>query len=73
MQKIIRPFGFKYDRGTMLTKKSGASWTGRVVGFYSTTLTPEGYCVESIHEKGSVQLYPEQALIPCVTERERDG
>lgn len=73
MQTIPTPHGYKYRFGTMLTKKAGASWTGRVVGFYSSILTPEGYCVESIHEKGSVQLYPEQALVPCVTERERDG
>lgn len=33
-----------------------------VVGFYSTELTPDGYCVESATHKGSVQIYPAAAL-----------
>ena len=48
--------------GQIVTKRSGSCWTGRVVGFYSTSLTPEGYCVESILEFGSVQIYPAKAL-----------
>ena len=48
--------------GTRVTKVSGAAWTGLVVGFYGTTLTLEGYVVESETEKGSVQLYPRKAL-----------
>lgn len=48
--------------GTRLRKKSGSSWQGRVVGYYSTTLTPVGYCVESEREPGSVQIYPAHAL-----------
>ncbi|AKE44633.1 hypothetical protein AU106_gp002 [Sinorhizobium phage phiM9] len=51
-------FGF----GERVTKTKGSSWTGRVVGFYSTELTPIGYAVESETEKGSVQIYPEAAL-----------
>lgn len=43
-------------------KVKGSSWQGRVVGFYSTQLTPIGCCVESEREPGSVQLYPEAAL-----------
>lgn len=43
-------------------KTKGSSWQGRVVGFYSTTLTPVGYAVESERESGSVQIYPEAAL-----------
>ena len=45
-----------FQLGTLVTKKSGSSWTGRVVGFYSTELTPEGYAVESETETGSVQI-----------------
>ena len=52
----------KYDLGDRLRKKSGSSWQGRVVGFYSTELTPIGYAIESEREKGSVQIYPEAAL-----------
>lgn len=43
-------------------KIKGASWQGKVVGFYSTMLTPIGYAVESEREPGSVQIYPEAAL-----------
>lgn len=52
----------KYCLGERLTKNKGSSWTGRVVGFYSTELTPIGYAIESETEKGSVQIYPEAAL-----------
>lgn len=48
--------------GTRVTKTKGSSWTGRVVGFYSTGLTPEGYAIESENEPGSVQIYPRSAL-----------
>ncbi len=48
--------------GDRVTKISGSSWTGRVVGTYSTSLTPEGYAVESENEPGSVQIYPAAAL-----------
>lgn len=48
--------------GDRVTKTKGSSWTGRVVGTYSTSLTPEGYAVESENEPGSVQIYPVAAL-----------
>jgi hypothetical protein len=48
--------------GDRVRKIKGASWQGIIVGTYSTELTPVGYCVESEREKGSVQLYSEQAL-----------
>lgn len=48
--------------GTFVTKTKGAQWRGHVVGHYSTALTPIGYCVESIWEPGSVQIYPQSAL-----------
>ena len=48
--------------GTRVRKRSDSSWQGRVVGFYATSLTPVGYCVESEREPGSVQIYPEAAL-----------
>lgn len=48
--------------GDRVTKIKGSSWTGRVVGFYSTALTPEGYAVESENEPGTVQIYPRAAL-----------
>lgn len=53
---------WKWPSGTRVRKIRGSSWQGRVVGFYSTELTPIGYCVESEREPGSVQIYPEAAL-----------
>lgn len=54
--------GWKWRLGDTVRKRSGSQWHGRVVGFYSTTLTPVGYAVESDTEAGSVQIYPEKAL-----------
>jgi len=57
----------KFAIGDRVTKTKGSKWTGRVVGFYSTDLTPEGYAVESENEPGSVQIYP-AAAIAALTE-----
>lgn len=54
----------KFAIGQRVRKIKGSSWQGRVVGFYSTALTPTGYAVESEREPGSVQIYPENALEP---------
>lgn len=54
----------RYQLGDTLRKKRGSSWHGTVVGFYSTSLTPIGYAIESWTEKGSVQIYPQEALEP---------
>lgn len=54
--------GQKFALGQRVRKIKGSSWQGRVVGFYSTELTPMGYAVESEREPGSVQIYPEAAL-----------
>ena len=52
----------KFTVGQRVTKTKGSSWTGRIVGFYSTAFTAIGYAVESEAETGSVQIYPEAAL-----------
>lgn len=52
----------KFARGDLVRKRSGSQWQGRVVGEYCTTLTPEGYAVESEAHAGSVQIYPAAAL-----------
>jgi dihydrofolate reductase (trimethoprim resistance protein) len=54
-----------FMRGDLVRKKSGSRWQGRVVGEYSTLLTPEGYAVESDSHAGSVQIYPVTALEAC--------
>jgi dihydrofolate reductase (trimethoprim resistance protein) len=51
---------FKY--GDVVKKIKGSCWQGKIVGWYSTNLTPEGYAVESSSETGSVQIYPATAL-----------
>ena len=56
------PIGSKFHFGQFVRKHKGSQWHGRVVGFYSTSLTPHGYNVESYCEEGSVQIYPEAAL-----------
>jgi dihydrofolate reductase (trimethoprim resistance protein) len=48
--------------GERVRKKSGAAWQGKIVGWYSTKLTPQGYAVESEFHAGSVQIYPASAL-----------
>ena len=52
----------KFQLGDRVSKIRGSQWTGVVVGTYATTLTPEGYAVESETERGSVQIYPAAAL-----------
>lgn len=55
-----------------LVKKCGTKgqWHGRICGSYSTDITPEGYAVESLLERGSVQIYPASALEPWDGESE---
>lgn len=57
-----KPAGFTHAYGTRLRKKSGSEWQGRVVGFYSTAFTSEGYAIESEVHRHSVQIYPASAL-----------
>ena len=64
----IEPFSI----GQRVTKISGSSWTGLVCGFYSTSLTPVGICVESENEPGSVQIYPAKALRLTEQDNEQD-
>ncbi len=52
----------KFAMGDLVRKTSGSEWQGRICGTYSTTLTPEGYAVESEAHAGSVQIYPAKAL-----------
>lgn len=60
--QIQPPFTATFGLGDRVRKKSGAAWQGRIVGWYSTQLTPEGYAVESEAHPGSVQIYPVAAL-----------
>lgn len=52
----------QFQIGDRVRKIKGSDWKGRIVGTYSTTLTPEGYAVESECHPGSVQIYPGSAL-----------
>jgi len=63
MSKMEFPEKSKYNYGDAVKKKSGrAEWSGTVVGFYSSSLTKEGYAVESDAHYGTVQIYPVEAL-----------
>jgi dihydrofolate reductase (trimethoprim resistance protein) len=53
-----------FTMGSLVQKKRGSKWRGKVVGFYSTDHTERGYSVESLFEQGSVQVWPEAALEP---------
>lgn len=63
------PFKF----GDRVEKPKGSSWHGKVCGWYTTSLTPLGYCVESEREPGSVQLYPVAALKASINGGRENG
>ena len=52
----------KFRMGDLVKKSTGSEWVGRVVGWYSTEQTVEGYAVESSAHRNSVQIYPATAL-----------
>ncbi|WP_376781290.1 hypothetical protein [Stutzerimonas kunmingensis] len=52
----------KFRMGDLVKKSTGSEWEGRVVGWYSTEQTKEGYAVESSAHRNSVQIYPATAL-----------
>lgn len=52
----------KFRMGDLVKKSTGSEWEGRVVGWYSTEQTAEGYAVESSAHRNSVQIYPAKAL-----------
>lgn len=63
LQDICQKSAFaRFRIGDRVRKTKGSRWQGVVVGTYSTSLTPEGYAVESETEHGSVQIYPVSAL-----------
>ena len=53
---------FTYKLGDQVRKKAGSEWYGKIVGFYTTDQTPDGYCIESGAHKNTVQLYPLAAI-----------
>jgi hypothetical protein len=61
-EMILRVGAGRFRLGDRLRKVKGSEWAGRVVGWYSTALTPIGYAIESEAHAGSVQIYPEAAL-----------
>ena len=60
--------GFQYKYGDAVQKKTrggkGAQFRGHIVGFYQSSLTLEGYAIESAFEKGTVQIYPLKMIEP---------
>ena len=55
-RRLALPVAYMFGLSDRVRKKSGAAWQGRVVGRYSTKLTPEGYAVEPEAHAGSVQI-----------------
>lgn len=62
----------KFKIGETVRKIKGSQWRGVIVGTYSSSLTQEGYCVESLLERGSVQIYPAWALESLEVPNEKD-
>jgi dihydrofolate reductase (trimethoprim resistance protein) len=60
--QIPPPFPVTFGVGDRVRKKSGAAWQGRIVGWYSTQLTPEGYAVESEAHPGSCRFTQSRRL-----------
>ena len=64
--------GFTYQYGDAVCKKTrggkGAHFRGHVVGFYKSSLTEEGYAIESAFEQGTVQIYPLKMIKPWVND-----
>jgi R67 dihydrofolate reductase len=60
-----KALGWSHNRhiGDPVRKLQGSNWHGKIVGFYSTENNPEGYVVESVYERGSVQAWPSAALV----------
>ena len=54
--------GRPLENRVQMAREAGSEWEGRVVGWYSTEQTKEGYAVESEAHAGSVQIYPAKAL-----------
>ena len=55
-------FAPDWPLGSLVEKISGSQWRGKIVGYYSTRLTPCGIAVESHAHLGSVQIYPTKAM-----------
>lgn len=64
------PADAAFPNGALVQKKGRASWRGKIVGWYRTDITALGYAVESAFEPGSVQIYPETALLAWDGERQ---
>lgn len=47
---------------TLVRKRRGSWWEGRVVGYYSTKDNPHGLCVQLDRPNGPVQIYPAEAM-----------
>ena len=50
-----------FPRGALVEKISGPEWRGKVVGYYSSSFTPEGLVVECIAEGARGQVHVEPA------------
>ena len=51
----------RFPRGCAVRKISGPEWLGLVVGYYSSTFTPEGLVIECTAEGARGQVHVEPA------------
>jgi len=51
----------RFPLGTIVRKISGPEWLSKVVGYYSSTLTPEGLVLECIVPGAMHQVHVEPA------------
>lgn len=51
----------QFPLGTRVRKISGPEWEGMVVGYYSSTFTPEGLVIECTAEGARGQVHVEPA------------
>ena len=51
-----------FPLGCLVRKISGPEWLGKVVGYYSSSFTPEGLVIECTAEGGQVHVEPAKRM-----------
>lgn len=57
----------EFPLGCLVDKISGPEWLGTVVGYYSSSFTPQGLVIEchAIGAKGQVHVEPAKRMVRC--------
>lgn len=59
--KALWPMGGEFPIGCAVHKPSGPEWTGKVVGYYSSSFTPSGLVIENTSDGARGQVHVEPA------------